>query len=247
MIPDQPVWNMACKMYFSDTYNNRSIVPFTLRRRWEFVETGSAAAILKAFCPDEWKDIVHVLDTFQLDPKTWMRAGGNRGKVPAIIDQLFSERGWVETRIDVHHQGYLYGANKRLVQTLDPLVMEGYLVDNFKGRVVVDVEWNAKDGNLDRDLAAYRAWHEAGIISAAVLITQDRISLRDLARRLWQDYQETLPADARTAKLPIDVGTSTTTNLEKAQMRLRRGVMGTCPVLVVAVTEATWNGAPFEG
>lgn len=109
------------------------------------------------------------------------------------------------------------------------------------------MEWNAKDGNLDRDLAAYRAWHEAGIISAAVLITQDRISLRDLARRLWRDYQETLPADARTAKLPIDVGTSTTTNLEKAQMRLRRGVMGTCPVLIVAVTEATWNGAPFEG
>jgi len=38
--------------------------------------------------------------------------------------------------------------------------------------------WNAKDGNLDRDLSAYRAWHEAGVISAAVLITQDRVRLK---------------------------------------------------------------------
>lgn len=188
-----------------------------------------------------------MLEHFQLDPDIWLRPGGNRGKVPALIDQLFSDRGWRETRIDVHYQGHLYGTNKRLVERLPPLVMEGYLVDNFKGRVVVDVEWNAKDGNLDRDLAAYRVWHEAGIISGAVLITQDRTRLRDLARKIWQEYQKTLPPELRNPKLPIDLGTSTTTNLEKAEMRLRRGVMGTCPVLIVAATEATWNGAPFPG
>ncbi len=106
---------------------------------------------------------------------------------------------------------------------------EGYLVHNFKGRVALDVEWNAKDGNLDRDLSAYRAWHEAGVISAAVLITQDRHALKELAKRLWADYQNTLPVDQRNLKLPIDLSTSTTTNLEKAALRVRRGVMGTCP------------------
>ena len=33
----------------------------------------------------------------------------------------------------------------------------GYKVDNLKSRLALDVEWNAKDGNLDRDVGAYRA------------------------------------------------------------------------------------------
>ncbi len=106
-------------------------------------------------------------------------------------------------------------------------------------------EWNAKDGNLDRDLSAYRAWHEAGVISAAVLITQDRLKLKALAHRIWGNHLASLPEADRDQKLPIDLGTSTTTNLEKAELRVRRGVMGTCPLLVVAATEATWNGKPF--
>ncbi|MGH8117668.1 MAG: BglII/BstYI family type II restriction endonuclease [Rhodanobacteraceae bacterium] len=130
------------------------------------------------------------------------------------------------------------------VDRLAEVYQEGYLVDNFKGRVALDVEWNAKDGNLDRDLSAYRAWHEAGVISSAVLITQDRIALKKLAERLWVEYQATLPKARRGAKLPIDLGTSTTTNLEKAALRVRRGVMGTCPLLIVAATQATWNGQP---
>ncbi|MCB4825330.1 hypothetical protein LHA35_26810, partial [Roseicella sp. GB24] len=51
-----------------------------------------------------------------------------------------------------------------------PRIPSRALVDNFKGRVVLDVEWNAKDGNLDRDLASYRSWYEAGVISAGVII-----------------------------------------------------------------------------
>jgi hypothetical protein len=119
------------------------------------------------------------------------------------------------------------------------------LVDNFKGRVVLDVEWNAKDGNLDRDLASYRSWYEAGVISAGVIITKDRLSLLELARRVWQTYQDTLTELERVKELPIDLGTSTTTTYDKAAMRVRRGVMGTCPVLVVAATADTWNGQPF--
>ena len=119
-------------------------------------------------------------------------------------------------------------------------------MDNFKGRVALDVEWNAKDGNLDRDLSAYRAWHEAGVISAAVLITQDRLALKELANRIWASYQETLPIGQRNPRLPVDLSTSTTTNLEKAALRVRRGVMGTCPLLVVAATQATWNGQPYS-
>jgi hypothetical protein len=82
------------------------------------------------------------------------------------------------------------------------------------------------------------------VISAGVLITKDRVALWSLARRLWAEYQETLPESERKAKLPIDFS-ATTTNLEKAALRVRRGVMGTCPLLIVVATQATWDGKPY--
>lgn len=159
---------------------------------------------------------------------------------------MFAQRGWREMRVDLRTEGVLYGKSGQELGRLPAVEQEGYLVDNFKGRVALDVEWNAKDGNLDRDLSAYRAWHEAGVISAAVLITQDRLPLKELAQELWNDYQNTLPESYRNSKLPIDLNTATTTNLDKAALRVRRGVMGTCPLLVVAATRATWSGRPFE-
>ncbi len=233
-------------MFVTETYNDPIVLLPKVRTRWEFLETSSAAAVLRSVCPSEWDDIVEVLSTFELDPTTWLKAGGNRGDVARAIDEMFGGRGWHERRVDLHTQGILYAKNNVEVGRLPVVEQEGYLVDNFKGRVALDVEWNAKDGNLDRDLSAYRAWHEAGVISAAVLITQDRVALKQLAERLWGEYQGTLPLGQRSARLPIDLGTSTTTNLEKAALRVRRGVMGTCPLLVVAATQATWNGQPYS-
>jgi hypothetical protein len=232
-------------MFETTTYNDPVVLAPEIRARWEFLETSSAAAVLRSVCPDEWNDITAVLATFALDPRQWLKAGGNRGDIAKEIDDLFARRGWREIRVDIHTEGILYAKNNSEVGRLPVVKQEGYLVDNFKGRVALDVEWNAKDGNLDRDLSAYRAWHEAGVISAAVLITQDRLPLKGLAEEVWAEYQSTLPEAERNPKLPIDLGTSTTTNLEKAALRVRRGVMGTCPLLVVAATRATWNGQPF--
>lgn len=233
-------------MFETCTYDDPLVLDPAVRQRWAFLETSSAAAVLRSVCPDEWRDITQVLAAFSLDPSHWLKAGGNRGDVAKIIDGMFGERGWREIRVDLVTRGVLMNKAGKEVERLDELYQEGYLVDNFKGRVALDVEWNAKDGNLDRDLSAYRAWHEAGVISAAVLITQDRIALKELAERLWAEYLESLPAKRRNVKLPIDLGTSTTTNLDKAALRVRRGVMGTCPILIVAATQATWNGKSYS-
>jgi len=227
------------------TYDDPVVLSPRVRARWTFLETSSAAAVLRSVCPREWADIAQVLADFALDPRHWLKAGGNRGDIAKEIDGMFGRLGWRETRVDLVTQGVLLSKKLEVIERLPPVEQEGYLVDNFKGRVALDVEWNAKDGNLDRDLSAYRAWHEAGVISAAVLITQDRIGLKALAEEIWADYQATLPPAERHAKLPIDLGTSTTTNLEKAALRVRRGVMGTCPLLIVAATRATWNGRPY--
>ena len=233
-------------MFETRTYDDPIVLDPKIRKRWAFLETSSAAAVLRSVCPAEWADITAVLEAFALDPAHWLKKGGNRGDIAKVIDGLFAERGWRETRVDLVTQGVLLSRNLEVMERLPPVEQEGYLVDNFKGRVALDVEWNAKDGNLDRDLSAYRAWHEAGVISAAVLITQDRGRLKELAERLWAEHQVTLPADQRNAKLPIDLNTSTTTNLEKAALRVRRGVMGTCPLLIVAATPETWNGQPYS-
>lgn len=233
-------------MFETRTYDDPLVLLPAIRERWRFLETGSAAAIMRSVCPEEWQDIQHVLGTFSLDPQKWLKAGGSRGDIAKEIDNMFTARGWNETRVDLATRGILKDKNGRAFRDLPEVYQEGYLVDNFKGRVALDVEWNAKDGNLDRDLSAYRAWHEAGVISAAVVITQDRVALKALAEKLWDEYQSALPQPQRQPRLPIDLNTSTTTNYDKAALRVRRGVMGTCPLLIVAATEATWNGQPYQ-
>lgn len=99
---------------------------------------------------------------------------------------------------------------------------EGYKIDNVKARVALDVEWNAKDGNLDRDLAAYRALYEAGIIDVGVIITRTQADLREAA----------LGLDPASTKFQ----TTTTTNLTKLKPRLTRGDAGGCPILAIAIT-----------
>ena len=233
-------------MFETCTYEDPIVLDPKIRARWAFLETSSAAAVLRSVCPSEWKDITQVLAEFALDPRSWLKKGGNRGDIAQQIDGMFGALGWRETRVDLVTQGVLLSKSLDVIERLPAVEQEGYLVDNFKGRVALDVEWNAKDGNLDRDLSAYRAWHEAGVISAAGLTTQDRLGLKALAERLWSDHQAALPEDQKTAKLPIDLNTSTTTNLEKAALRVRRGVMGTCPLLIVAATQNTWNGKPYS-
>lgn len=232
-------------MFETTSYDDPVVLAPAIRARWALLETSSASAVLRSVCPAEWADITTVLQSFQLDPNKWFRAGGNRGDIALEIDEMFSVLGWRERRVDLSTQGILLSRGGEIVAHLPAVYQEGYLVDNFKGRVALDVEWNAKDGNLDRDLSAYRAWHEAGVISAAVVITQDKIRLKQLAAQLWHDYQESLPEAQRNPKLPIDQ-TSTTTNLEKAALRVRRGVMGTCPLLVIAATPETWNQQPYS-
>lgn len=231
-------------MFETYTYDLPTVLPAAARNHWDFMETNSAAAVMQAVCPQEWADIVDVLSSYRLDPNSWLKPGGNRGDIAAQIDEQFAQRGWRETRLDLETKGILYLKSGEKAGELPPVYQEGYLVDNFKNRIVLDVEWNAKDGNLDRDLASYRSWFEAGVISAGVIITKERLSLLQLARRIWTDYQSTLDPSEHS-RIPIDLTTSTVTAFDKAQLRVRRGVMGSCPVLIVGANEATWNGNPY--
>lgn len=225
-------------------------MPQSIREKYVFLETFSAAAVIKGSASSEWDEILGVLDEFTLKTSHWLKAGGNRGDIAKQIDGLFHDHGWEETRIDVETRGILRAKGTsahpgKIIHETTPVLQEGYLVDNHKNKVVVDIEWNAKDGNLDRDMAAYRAWHEAGLIVGAVLITKEREGLLRLAREIWDNYQKLIPDNFKSNKLPIDLTTSTTTSFDKAELRIKRGTAGTCPLLIVGVGEKAWGGEPY--
>jgi len=66
-------------MFETSTYDDPDILPSEARNHWSFMETNSASAVMRAVCPEEWNDIMSILSTYRLEPKYWLRAGGNRG------------------------------------------------------------------------------------------------------------------------------------------------------------------------
>jgi Restriction endonuclease BglII len=96
-----------------------------IRRRWTFLGTSSAAAVLRTVCPAEWADITSVLETFELDPTRWMRKGGNRGDVAKDIDGAFFAKGWREIRVDLSTQGSLRNKKSEVIGRLPAVEQEG--------------------------------------------------------------------------------------------------------------------------
>jgi len=208
------------------------VIPAPVRERYELREVRNASAILATTNPDPFADVIRVLDSFRLSTADIIEPGGQKSTVAARLDRTFRELGWREGRHDTKITSLLtvmpYAAAgekaARVVQT--EVLNEGYKVDNVKDRVALDVEWHAKDGNLDRDVAAYRALYDAGIIDAGIIVTRSFQPIRDLSIRLGR---------------PDGFGTTTTTTLEKLEPRLTRGDGGGCPILAVAITDRCYE------
>jgi len=213
-------------MDLSNSYQTR--FPAEILDRYEFRETRNAAAILQATNPAELEDLIATLHWFHLEKADVTGAGGNESQVAHRLNEHFRQAGWREGRHDISITSTLSLMPYRLVGETGPRIAksevtsEGYKVDNVRSRVALDVEWNAKDGNLDRDIGAYRALYDAGIIDLGVIITRTQADLRRAAIELD-------PASTKFA-------TTTTTNLDKLAPRLARGAGGGCPILVIAIT-----------
>jgi hypothetical protein len=212
------------------------VFPESVLARYRIRETRNAAGILSVTNTAEFAELVQVLDGFMLQCDDLVNTGGNESKLAARLNDRFRALGWREGRVDTRVISELRVLPYRPVGEREPTLRysevfnEGYKVDNVKARVALDVEWNAKDGNLDRDIGAYRALYDAGLIDCAVLITRTQSDLRPLAIDL---ARQSGLSDAEANKR---LQTTTTTNLEKLQPRLTRGDAGGCPVLAVAIS-----------
>lgn len=213
----------------------------TLLAKYVFVEVRNAAATLRGTNPKAFEHVVDVLTRFQLSLANLTDAGGSKSRIASDLDLAFRKLGWreaghrTETTVTFRLEPYRPAGETKPVVREYPFRTEGHKVDNVLDRVALDVEWNAKDGNLDRDLANFRALHEAALIDVGVLITRHHERTKYAANELagLADRIRYNPKGDRIVLL----GTSTTTNLEKLQPRLERGDGGGCPVLAVAITE----------
>jgi hypothetical protein len=209
----------------TDSY--KRVLPPRISDRYELREVRDAAAVIKSTNPSEFKEIVEVLSDFKLTKPDILTPGGGKGPVAKRLDETFRAHGWREGRYDrkiistLRRMPYRKAGERQAIEEHTEVVSEGYKVDNVKGKIALDVEWNAKDGNLDRDLSAYRALYEVGIITAGVIVTRHYGEIYELALELGRGKP---------------FSTTTTTNIEKLGPRLTRGDSGGCPVLAVAIT-----------
>lgn len=101
-----------------------------------------------------------------------------------------------------------------------------------------DLEWHSKDQTFDRDLYAFRAFHECDLIDAAVLLTRSgdlNHVFEKLGPELDADGKPRTTKGGRPKLLKSKYGASTTW-MGKLIYRMVAGRHGGCPVLVLGIT-----------
>lgn len=189
------------------------LVPADVRARYEIHEWRHAAAILKEDFPEQWQDIIEVLQGFVLRKSDMLEGGGRKSKIAASLDSNFYARGWQEKLFDT-------------AVTIDQVVHESptHKVDCVMGRVALEVEWSNKDPFFDRDLNNFRLLHDLGAISVGIIITKAddlRYTMRELG--IWSKYG------------------SSTTWMQKLIPRIEGGGGGGCPLLVFGITNKAYD------
>ena len=240
-----------------ETKSYEKLLGKTLLDKYSYMETGDALKVVEAICPDEYRDLLRFLDEFSFTSSMLMTPGGNQSVIARSIDESFAKMGWKKARLDVARQYYLFENPKpEVTAEHDPAKFKsnliytsyqvGYIVDNYKGRVVIDGEWTPKDGNLDRDFSAYRSWFDDGAIAAAVLVTRMQRDTKTLSAEIWEDFVGRNPM-YRDYEQTVSFSTSTTSNFEKAAQRILRGDLGSCPILMIGIGRACWMGDKWSG
>jgi hypothetical protein len=205
-------------------------IPEDIRQRFEFYSYRNAALILSEAHPTEFGELMLCLRSFRLTTSTILEAGGNESAIPKIFSAFLRQLGWNETTIQGDlavrlswREEVISRSGKRKTKPVSkPFIKRNYLdghkVDYVKGRVAFDLEWNSKDQTFDRDLYAFNAFNQCGVIDVAVLLTRSA-ALNPIFQALG---------------VMNKYGASTTW-MGKLLYRLNAGRAGGCPVLAIGI------------
>lgn len=236
-------------------------MPPELLAKYEIHSYRSAATILAMSHSDEFRDLCEVLMDFEITDAMIRTAGGNESEIPKLLSAALRPRNWQETIIrgDLHIQKI---SKKRVVlgKKGKPLAkprfepdtvtlkrekyLDGHKVDYVKGKVAFDLEWNSKDQTFDRDLYAFSAFAQTGVVDVGVLVTRGAAMtdyIRALGPALKKDGTVEKKKDGSDRRTADKYGASTTW-MGKLLYRLNAGRNGACPVLVIGITPACVRG-----
>ena len=210
----------------------KRVFPKIIRQKFEIYSYRNAAAILSQNFPDQFSQIIHALEVFEITTTMIRTPGGSKGPIAKYVDSLLD---WEETRITADLSVKLLSAhgNKVLREYIREGYLDGHRIDFVKGKVALDLEWNSKDQTYDRDLYAFSAFHMAGAIEVGVLLTRGNSLDTDFMRQLGKVLDKT--GKEGTEYVYKKFGASTTF-MGKLLYRLEAGRNGGCPVLALGIT-----------
>ena len=125
------------------------VFPQTLLEKYEFAEVRNAAATLQGTSPEEFAQIAMVLEEFSLNLSNLTEPGGSKGEIAKYLDLQFRKLGWREakhsskTTFTLRLSPYRAAGERRPKERTQEFTSEGHMVDNVRGRIALDVEWNA--------------------------------------------------------------------------------------------------------
>jgi len=189
------------------------LLPADIHELFEVYEWKHACAILKNDFPEEWKDIIELLQSFKLKKSWIIKPGGRKSHISKYIDGFLLKRNWIEK-----------GFNTKIV--VDEISIESptHKVDCFRNKVALEIEWNNKDPFFDRDLNNFRLLFDLRVISVGVIITRSD-ELQDIFDELGRG----------------DSYGASTTHMSKLLPRIEGGGGAGCPILVFGITQKLYD------
>ena len=225
-------------------------LPPDILERYEVHSYRGAAVLLSEAHPEEFRELCEALRAFRITTTMIRTAGGNESDVPKLLSQTLRPKGWSETLIRGDLLVTLFAKtlvgerrNKAQFETRTRELrrerfLDGHKIDYVKGRVAFDLEWNSKDQTFDRDLYAFSAFAQCGVIDVGVLLTRSA-SLNEVFAALGQSLKPNgdpeFDRNGRARRVSEKYGASTTW-MGKLLYRLNAGRNGACPVLVIGIT-----------
>ena len=188
---------------------SKKLIPEHIRSLYQVEEYRHACAILKEDFPEEWSDIISVLENFRLYESQITIGGGSKSSVAGSIDGHFSQLGWIEKDFKIETK-------------IDNEIIESktHKLDCYKNNVGLEIEWNNKDTFFDRDLDKFRLLFDLRAISVGVIITR--------CKELQQEIFNPLGIGAKYG--------ASTTHLGKLLPKMDGGGGGGCPILVFGIS-----------
>lgn len=180
-----------------------------IRGHYEIYEWKHASSILKNDFPDEWKDLVSLLENFRLEKSSIVKPGGRKSPISEFIDSFLYKKGWIEKSFDIKIE-------------IDRDIKESptHRIDCYKNRIALEIEWNNKDPFFDRDLSNFRLLFDLHAISVGIIITR------------CDNLQEIFDELGRGSSFG-----ASTTHMSKLLPRINGGSGGGCPILVFGITK----------